>query len=209
MRRNGILLVFMLIATLATAQASIFGARAVVGFNASQISGDALAGFDRVGLVAGLKGTAELAEKLHLNIDFLYSQRGSKPNIFDTGVDPDIEIKLQYLDMPVYLTYSDWKDEEGGFYKAYFSGGFSYGRLMGSDVIDNYNDAENNLENQEDSFNKNDVSWLLGFGFRLSRRFGIDLRYTRSITLLLEEDASLGVPPLRPYFISIRGEYIF
>ena len=210
MRIKGILLFFLLNILCGSAIAQTFGARAVLGLNFSQVAGDALAGFDKIGVVGGLKGTAELMDKLHLNVDFLYSQRGSKPNIFNPDVDPDVMINLNYLDLPVYVTYSDWYDEEGGFYKAYFSGGFSYGRLMSQSVRDNFNDGEENLNNLVDDFNKNDFSWLIGFGFRLNRRIGLDFRFTRSITLLYDAPANnVERPSLRPYFISARTEFIF
>ena len=210
MRINGICLILTALMLSPGVSAQTFGARAVFGANASQIGGDQLAGFDKIDIVAGLKGTARVAEKVHVNLDFLYSRRGSRPGIFGSSVDPDVRIGLQYLDLPVYVTYSDWLDEQNGFYKAYFQGGFSYGRLIQSEVSDNFNDGPENLENLQDFFNRNDFSWLIGFGFRLNRRLGIDFRYTRSITLLLDASANdLEVYSLRPYFLSLRGEFIF
>ena len=210
MRINGICLAFLALFVATSLHGQRFGARAVAGLNFSQIGGDLLAGFDKVGLVAGLKGTANVANKVDINLDFLYSQRGSATSIFNSSVDPDISINLNYLDLPVYVTYSDWYDEEQGYYKAYASGGFSYGRLMSSSVVDNFNEEDQNYENLQQYFEENDFSWMLGFGFRLSRRFGLDFRYTRSITLLLDaEKHDLETASLRPYFISVRTEFIF
>ena len=193
-----------------SSSAQRFGARAVLGLNASQIAGDQLAGFDKVGLTAGIQGTAELTTKLNLNVEFLYSERGSKPNIFNNAIDPDIHIKLQYIELPVYVAFHDWLDEEKGFYKAFAAAGFSYGRLIQAQTFDHFNDGDENLDKLVPYFNENDVSWMLGFGFRIGGHGGMSFRYTRSITLLLDaEKHDLDTYSLRPYFLTFRGEYIF
>jgi hypothetical protein len=163
-----------------------------------------------VGIHGGLKGTAMLTEKAHLNVEFVYSVRGSRPDIFNAGVDPDIDITLQYLDLPVYLTYSDWYDEEAGYYKAFAQGGFSFGRLIKASTFDHFNSGDADLDTLVDEFSENDISWLLGFGFRLSRHLAISMRYTRSISLLLNATKKeLNTFSLRTYFLTFRGEYIF
>ena len=192
------------------AQESIFGLHLVLGANASQISGDQLAGFDKVGLHGGLRGTAELAEKVGLSVDLLYSVRGSRPDIFDDTADPDINITLRYLDLPVYLTYADWYDEEKGYHKAFVAGGLAYGRLIEASTFDHYNTGDDNLDVLAKEFNQNDFSWLFGFGFRLSHHFIVSARYTRSITLLLNaRKKQLNASSLQPYFLTFRGEYVF
>jgi len=197
-------------ATCVTAQESIFGLHAVLGVNASQIAGDQLAGFDKIALHTGLRGTAALSEKAALSVELLYSQRGSRPDIFNDIVDPDINITLRYLELPVYLTYSDWTDETEGYDKAYVAGGFSYGRLIEASTFDHFNTGEENLDLLAKEFSSNDVSWLFGFGFRLSRHFIVTARYTRSITLLLNaRKKELNTHSLRPFFLTFRGEYIF
>ena len=64
----------------------------VAGLNASQIDGDDLAGFDKVGLTGGIKTTMEFESVWRMNMEFLYSERGSRPDIFNPEYDPDIEI---------------------------------------------------------------------------------------------------------------------
>lgn len=210
MRINGFVAVLVLFFITNQCEAQRFGARAVAGWNMSQITGDQMAGFDKFGFVGGLQGTAEIIDKLNLNVEFLYSVRGSRPGVFNPSVDPDINVTLRYLDLPLYVSYHDWYDEEKGFYKAYALGGFSYGRLISASILDNFNDTENNLAGLVEYFNENDVSWMLGFGFRLSKRIGIQFRYTSSITLLLDpEKHELNTEALRPYFITFRGEFIF
>jgi hypothetical protein len=191
-------------------QESIFGLHALLGVNASQITGDELAGYDKVGIHTGLRGTAELTEKASLSVELLYSVRGSRPDIFNDIIDPEINITLQYLDLPVYVTYSDWYDETKGYHKAYAAAGFSLGRLIEATTFDHFHMDDDNLEVLAKEFNNTDFSWLLGFGFRLSEHFMITARYTSSITLLLNaEKNQLNANSLRPYFLTFRGEYVF
>ena len=210
MRNNAFVLSLLIMLCAFSAQAQRFGARAVLGMNLSQISGDQMAGFDKIGLHAGLQGTAEIIPKLNLNVEFLYSMRGSKPGIFNNNIDPDINITLRYIDLPVYVTYSDWYDAEKGYYKAYFLGGFSYGRLLSATTTDNFNDPGSDLDALAEFFSEDDFSWLAGFGFRLSPRFGLQFRYTSSFNFLLDaEKEGLNTFSLRTYFITLRGEFIF
>ena len=210
MRINSFVIVLVAFLAWNNCDAQRFGAKAVAGWNMGQISGDQMAGFDKFGFMGGLQGTADLAEKLKLNVEFLYSVRGSRPNVFNSSIDPDINVTLQYIDLPVYVSYHDWYDEENDFYKAYLLGGFSYGRLIKATTSDGYNDGDDDLETLVQYFNENDFSFTLGFGFRLNRRVGIQFRYTRSITLLLDPDKhDLNTNPLRPYFLTFRGEFIF
>src|SRR5258706_5548033 len=94
-----------------------FSAAILGGFNASQIDGDQLAGFDKVGLTGGIKAIINFESKFDLNVEFLYSHRGSRPDIFNPDYDPDININLIYAELPVYVTLGDWWQEKDKYYK--------------------------------------------------------------------------------------------
>jgi hypothetical protein len=186
-----------------------FSASVIAGFNASQIDGDMLAGFDKLGIVGGLRGTAIIGDRFDLNVEFLYSQKGSRRDIFSPTIDPEITIKLQYIDLPVYLSYGDWYEEEGDYYKITAHGGLAFGRLISASIVDDYHSDGVDLESLVDEFNANDISFMLGFGIRTSVHWMFSFRYTRSINLLLDADKKdLIAPDLRPYFLSFRVEYI-
>ena len=187
-----------------------FSAGLVGGFNAAQIDGDELAGFDRVGLHAGIITTMDLESALNVHLEFLYSQRGSRPDVFQPEYDPDIEIGLNYIELPVYVSIGDWWQEEDKYFKASFHGGLSYGRLMSSKVEDNFNSAEFSLEEYQKYFNENDLSWLLGINFRWSKHWGVTARYTRGITPLLDPAKhNLQTSRLLSYWMTIRFDYFF
>lgn len=193
-----------------TASSQRFSAAVTGGLNACQINGDMLAGFDKVGLTGGIKAIMNFESRLDLNVEFLYSQRGSRPDIFNPDYDPDININLVYAELPVYVTLGDWWQEEGKYYKVSAQAGLSYGRLISARTFDYFNPTEMNLDRLVPFFNDNDLSWLLGASYRLGAHWGVTARYTRSITPLLSpEKHNLAAEKLTSYFISFRTEYYF
>ncbi len=187
-----------------------FSAGIVGGFNASQIDGDGLAGFDKVGLTAGIKAIVNLESAIHLNVEFLFTQRGSKPDIFNPDYDPDIKVLLNYAEIPVYLSLGDWWQEEGQYHKVSAHAGISYGRLINARTFDYFNSAEMDLDNLVPFFNDNDLSWLVGASYRMNENWGITGRYTRGITPLLSpKKHNLAVERLVSYYLTFRLEYYF
>ncbi len=191
-------------------QTQRFSAALVAGMNASQIDGDLLAGYDKIGLTAGFHTVIHFKSTLKLNLEFLYAERGSRPNLFNDDFDPDINITLQYVEIPFYISIGDWWQEEGGYHKASAHGGFSYGRLIDAKTVDYFNSSDQSMDLLVPYFNQNDVSWLLGVNYRFSPRFGITGRYTRGITPLLSpEKHNLNTQRLLTYFMTLRLDYYF
>lgn len=192
----------------ADAQERRFHAGLIAGLNAAQIDGDQLAGFNRVGVTAGIRGSAVLSERFDLNVEMLFSQRGSRPDIFNALLEPDINIALQYAEVPVYIGFYDWKKDD--YYKVKVHAGLSYGRLIKASTVDAYLEDQVDLEDLSDSFNDNDFSWIIGASIYLSRHFGMTLRYTRFINKLFNPSKTgINAPALRSYFLTFRFEYNF
>lgn len=192
------------------ASAQRFSAGLLAGFNASQIDGDMLAGFDKVGLTAGITTTINLKSALSANLDFLYSERGSRPDIFNPDYDPDINISLKYIELPVYISIGDWWQEEGEYHKVSAYGGLSYGRLLDAQTTDYYHSSEESYDLLVPYFSKNDLSWLVGATFKMSRQWGVTFRYSRGIIPLLDpEKNNLNTSRLLSYWLTFRFEYYF
>lgn len=204
------IIILLLLVVPAKLGAQRFSGGLTGGFNASQIDGDALAGFDKVGISAGIRATMDFESRLKLNVEFLYNEKGSRPDLFNPQYDPDIEVALKYAEMPVYLSIGDWWQEEGEYYKMSAHAGLSYGRLIDAKTFDYFNSSEESFDLLVPYFNQDDLSWLLGISFRMSPHWGITSRYTRGITPLLSpKKHDLATRRLLSYFLSFRLDYYF
>lgn len=140
LRLSAIMMPLLLSAPEVTGQR--FSAGMSAGFNACQIDGDLLAGFDKIGLTAGIRTVIEFESVWNVSMEFLYSERGSRPDVFNPTYDPDINISLKYVEIPVFVSLGDWYQEEGDYYKASFQAGLSYGRLLDAKTTDYYHSEE-------------------------------------------------------------------
>jgi hypothetical protein len=184
------------------AQAQRFKAGIIVGFNASQLDGDAYAGYNKLGFVGGLSGVILLTDKMYVNTELLYSQRGSTSSLVAGNTNDPFKITANFIEIPLLFNYKDWLDTEGEFYKLHFHGGFSYGRLISSKV--------DGGAYQGVDFNKNDWSYLLGFTFYTGPHLAFTFRWSRSFGVLyFNDNTNLNSPSLQNHLISLRALYMF
>jgi hypothetical protein len=168
---------------------------AVVGSNFSQLDGDTLFGFDKVGLSVGGRMYFEVSQKKHFaSIEMLYSQRGSAVKLFDTQSYKNVN--LRYLELPVMYNIQDWYIDDGGYYKVAAEGGLSYSYLFGA-TTQNYN---------ESTFNKHSISYVAGTSIRLNKRLGLGIRYTSSLGNAYDDKQPQNPVKLKSYFLTIRTE---
>lgn len=160
-----------------------FKAGGIAGLTASQIDGDLSAGYNKLGLQAGLRVIARLKEHTESSIEFLFSQRGCQSELIKNKFDNyPFSLTLNYVEVPLQWHYKDWliegDDESKNFYRVSFNAGLSYARLINAKV-----DDENSWLSgvAPDYLKKNDFSFCLGFNFFVNRHFGFTVRYNRSI----------------------------
>jgi len=178
-----------------------FKAGLILGLNASQIMGDDIAGYNKLGVHGGLRATAVLKDKQDLSIELLYSQKGSYSKNSISG--DFIKIKLDYVEVPVLFSYKDWYKEEAGYYKVQVIGGLSYGRLIRSSA------EGSKYDDLVDDFNSSDIGLTIGLEYFTSKHFGFGFRWSRSLNLLYNNKNTPGRNSLYSYFLSFRGMYIF
>jgi len=176
-----------------------FNAAVLSGFNASQIDGDDLAGFNKLGLHGGLKLTYFIKPKIDLSTELLLSQRGSSESLSVRLSENQEFIQLNYLEIPIMITVHDWLIEES-YFKVRAEFGFSYANLFNSSSQNSFFDEDIS------EFSSNDFSFLFGLGYRFSEKIGINVRYTRSINPLFENPTQL-IRGLFGYFVTFRFEY--
>ncbi len=177
-----------------------FQGAGVVGTTLSQIDGDDLFGFNKLGVSAGIKVRFNLKKKLDGNVELLYSQRGSSTNLFRRDSEDDI-ISINYFELPIYLSVNDWYIEKEDYYKMSGHAGLSYGNLVTSS-IQNTNFTTGLLGSA-------DISYLVGATFHFTKKLAFTARYTRSINRLFSDELARPVQFLLGYFWTVRLEYYF
>ncbi len=177
-----------------------FQGAGLVGLTMSQIDGDDLVGFNKLGVSAGIKVRFKLKSKLDGNVEFLYSQRGSSTNLFSRDAQDDI-ININYFELPIYLTINDWYIEKDDYYKMSGHAGLSYGNIVTSS-IQNTNFTTEMLSNA-------DISYLVGATFYFNKKLALTARYTRSFNRLFSDETARPIQFLLGYFWTVRVEYYF
>ena len=192
-------IIFVLLVVNAT-QAQRFNFSLVAGLNAAQVNGDGLAGYDKLGLVAGGKTNIFFSERIDMTVEFLYSQQGSASEATFSGNNAIFNLDMDYLELPVGIEIKDWLAEgDDKYYKVRFGLGLSYGRVFRLESTQNFGET----------FKTDDFKFKGSIMYFLNRHVGFALRYTRSIIPLErieEQGRTVGVIP---HHISIMAQYSF
>lgn len=176
-----------------------FSASVILGSNFAQIDGDDFAGFDKLGISAGLLTSYELKKNRKINIELLYNQTGSNSSL-RLGSTPGVEtIHLNYIDIPVLFRLYDWEIEDR-YYKVYVEGGLKFGRLVSTKLESSF------FEGFQDDFSKTSLGFELGAGYKFTKRLAFTGRYTRDINSLYKNEVILQ-RSLFGYFLTFRFEY--
>jgi hypothetical protein len=139
-----------------------------LGAATSQVSGDALSGFDKFGLSAGPFIRTTFSEKSSAKLGILYLNKGSKKN-----ADPDnlitYAIRLNYVEVPITYSYS--------INNIRAEGGLAIARLVSS--------SELGTDGRERDFifpfEKMDFSVVLGASYYFSENIFVNGRWSQSI----------------------------
>ncbi len=194
-----LLLLFFVIQQ-SSAQQRRFKAGPVFGFNAAQILGDDIGGYNKLGIQGGLRAIAVLQDRMDLSFEILYSQRGS----YCKCPLGDIRINLQYIEVPFVFSFKDWLHEEEGYYRVQASAGVSYGRLLDANASGSMHD------DLTENFNTNDFGFTGGVDYFANQHLGFGVRWSKSFNLLYNKDKhDPGRNSLRGFFLSFRAAYIF
>ncbi len=200
LRFKYILLILLFVGFNQISYSQKFSGGLLIGFNAAQIDGDQLAGYHKLGFNTGMGISYDLENNWLVNVDFLFSQRGSRSRYIES--EPVRSLTLNYIELPVYASYQDWYIKDENFYKIQGIAGLSFGRLFG---------VKNGLGEPdigEDNFLKNDIGFLIGAKFFFNRHWGINGRYTRSI-LKMYRNPDDNIKSLIGYFLNFGLIYKF
>lgn len=145
-----------------------FRAGLTAGATTSQVSGDGLAGFHKVGPFAGAFVRTPLREKLAWQMEIVYTQKGSRKipkaeegNVFYT-------LKLNYVEVPILMQYE--------LDKFTYEFGPSIGALVSYQEFTHIGDIFPARD-----FNRAEFSFNLGIGFHVKENLLLSWRFNNSI----------------------------
>jgi opacity protein-like surface antigen len=115
-----IIILLFKIALSSNAQDKKFKLVLITGMNASQVNGDKLGGFDKIGLLAGAGISREVSKKLGWQFEILYSEKGSKDVAGANNLQLDTLFKFNYIEIPILFNYDvyDKIQVQAGIYNA-------------------------------------------------------------------------------------------
>ena len=174
-----LLSILLLIAT--TSGAQVFKAAVMGGMNISQVDGDEVYGYKRVG---GNFGAAVILplKNWDITLETVFNQKGAyeKPQQLPDSVFHrtfEYDLRLNYVEVPVMVHYTDKEFIGAGL-------GFSWGRLVSAKEVEHggawppYSDTV--------KFNKNDFNILVDLQIRIYRQLKFNIRYAYSLASLRE-----------------------
>jgi hypothetical protein len=138
------------------------------GINASQIAGDLIAGYDKVGGNLGVGAFIMYTQKFSNSIEIAYSMRGAQSTFVNRNPERFINYTMDYVQIPLMFNYHDGK-------VGIFQGGLTLGRLIRSKYIYHLNEVEVDATPW-------DLAFTGGLTFLIKENFGINMNATLSLT---------------------------
>lgn len=139
------------------------------GLNGTQVSGDELAGFDKLGAFGGVFVNRQLNEIWSAELAIVYSQKGSRKIADPENGDLfSYDLKLDYIEIPVTFRY--------GHQDFQFEVGPSFGTLISWSEENQNGPVQANRD-----FKEFEVGMNLGVIYNFSPNFGVNFRFNNSV----------------------------
>jgi hypothetical protein len=151
-----------------------FNGGILAGFNASQIDGDKLAGYNKLGILVGTFVNTDFTNKLGGQLELKYSAKGSSTAKDDFN---KLKVRLNYIDIPVLLTYEAVKNLT-------LQGGLSFNYLFSAKYFDGAWFDDLSIDP-----NKFETALQAGINYKFFEAFDINLRYNYSLIPVRKEDS--------------------
>lgn len=157
----------------------------ILGLNFSQVDGDDDAGVHKLGLQAGLGSYVSLSERLGIQLDLLYSQKGSRyAREMESTAGPYFmvyKLKLHYIELPLALQF--YIDQD-----IHIGAGVAYNRLINSEESWRSLYGWATINAQDYPFEQDVWEYFASASYRLSDRIRAEIRYQRSATPLRKRE---------------------
>lgn len=168
--RSIIVLMFLFLMINNIARGQSFKAAVLAGINSSQVSGDELSGFNKVGLFIGGSAILPVSEKSLVEMELLFIQKGSKtPTPKDGAANYFYKMSLNYLEVPLIYTFRAVK------YVSVHAGP-TFGVLVGSKEEDNAGELTGQIP-----FQKTELGIDGGLSVYFSEHLSLTMRLSTSL----------------------------
>ncbi len=196
----------LLIAILVIINAKAFSQRIMAGliggFNTTNVQGDDVYGFHKLGLNGGATAIVPVGEHWSVSVEGIYTQKGAYHAKGGRGMDyqarhdyNEYKLVLNYLEVPLLVHYIDKNWLKGGV-------GFAYSRLVEvREWEDGVRMATTSLNGGP--YDLNEYSGMVDVQFPLWRQLKLDARYTFSLAKIREreyENVSAGDEKIRKQY---------
>jgi len=151
-----------------------FGGGLIAGASTSQVAGDMLGGFNKIGLLAGAYTNLKIKENLKLQLEIIYIEKGSRnPNMHEYN-HPNyekIEITLSYIEMPLTINLQQKENL-----------GVELGIIPAFNISATLNSADaKNISVPNPQYKKYDFSVFAGINYHITDNIILNTRISNSI----------------------------
>ena len=144
-----------------------------LGMTATQVTGDALGGFNKAGLFGGLRVTRAMGKYGDGQMEINFIQKGSRLNAKpDKGLYDSYLLRLNYMEVPVSYRYRLNK-------YIGLDAGAKFAYLINTREKDENGDISDEAEKPD--FNKFDISVFAGVAYEINDKWSFILRYAYSV----------------------------
>ena len=165
--KQHILLIICIIFSLNKTYTQEFNGGLIAGLSTSQVSGDMLGGFNKLGFLIGGFTKRKINNKLNLQFEITYIQKGSRnPNINKDNIQ---EISLSYIEIPFGISIKQKNNID-------IETGILSGVIISSKVNDYYG-----LRDIENDFKKYDFGIFAGINYYLKDNIILNTRISNSV----------------------------
>lgn len=183
MSKHSLIIIVIFVILSSALYSQRFQGAVMAGMNISQVDGDEVFGYHRVGGHFGLAAILPVKEKWDLTLETVFNQKGAyqkpqyKDSVFGTVLNGQYDLHLDYVEIPFMAHYTDR-------FRYSVGAGFSYGRLVYSKEVEHngaippYSDTV--------AFNKNDWDVLVDLQIRVWKRLKFNARYSYSMAAIRE-----------------------
>lgn len=175
MKRNLIILLLIFF-TFQNVQAQKFLGAIAFGTNLSQVDGDEVFGFKKIGFNVGASTFLPIKEKFFISLEVAFSQKGAYQKYpieqMPNKELPYYNLRLNYVEIPLLVHFEDKQF-------AMIGTGISMNRLVGAKEIEWGIQTATNARNGVYSIN--DINWIVDVRLRVYKALQFNFRFAYSI----------------------------